>query len=91
MKLKNMIIDNEYNQAFPFDAEYTDWVNSIDYEYNESDNVPALTVNNKTNILLYKDNTEEYSPYGTVNSQFLVVHKFPKCYNVCIVINKEQL
>jgi hypothetical protein len=68
MKLKNMIIDNEYNDIFPADREFTDWVNCIDYEYNEADNVPALTVNNKTRIVLYKDNTEEYSPYATVNS-----------------------
>jgi len=68
MKLKNMIIDNEYNTAFPENQEFIDWVNCIDYEYNEADNVPALTVNNKTNIVLHKDNKEEYSPYSTVNS-----------------------
>lgn len=68
MKLKNMIIDTEYDNAFPFDREFTDWVNSIDYEYNEKDNVPALTVYNKVNIVLHKDNTEEYSPYATANS-----------------------
>jgi hypothetical protein len=68
MKLKNMIIDNEYDAAFPFEAEFTDWVNRIDYEYNEADNVPALTINNKVNIVLHKDNKEEYSPYSTVNS-----------------------
>ena len=68
MKLKNMIIDNEYNDAFPIDKEFTDWVNDIDYEYNEADNVPALIVDNRTNILLYKDNKEEYSPYSTCNS-----------------------
>ena len=67
MKLKNMIIE-EYEQAFPQDKEFTDWVNCIDYEYNESDNVPALTVDNRVNILLHKDNTEEYSPYSTCNS-----------------------
>jgi hypothetical protein len=65
MKLKNMIIDNEYNDIFPEDKEFTDWVNCIDYEYNESDNVPALTVTNKVS---FKYNTEEYSPYATVNS-----------------------
>ena len=64
MKLKNMIIE-EYEQAFPQDKEFTDWVNCIDYEYNESDNVPALMVNNKVS---FKYNTEEYSPYATVNS-----------------------
>jgi hypothetical protein len=65
MKLKNMIIDNEYNTAFPYEREFTDWVNSIDYEYNEADNVPALTITDKVSL---KYNTEEYSPYGTVNS-----------------------
>ena len=65
MKLKNMIIDNEYDNAFPFDKEFTDWVNNIDYEYNEADNVPALIVTNKVS---FKYNTEEYSPYATVNS-----------------------
>lgn len=68
MKLKNMIIDNEYNDAFPEEREFTDWVNCIDYEYNEKDNVPALSVDNRTNIVLHKDNTEEYSPFITVNS-----------------------
>ena len=68
MKLKNMIIDNEYDNAFPFDNEVTDWVNCVDYEYNEKDNVPALTVDNRVNIVLHKDDTEEYSPYLTSNS-----------------------
>ena len=63
-----MIIDNEYNDAFDSESEFTDWVNSIDYEYDEKDNVPALIVDNKTNIVLYQDNKEEYSPYITVNS-----------------------
>ena len=68
MKLKEMIINNEYNTTFPEDREFIDWVNCIDYEYNESDNVPALTVDNRTNIVWHKDNTEEYSPYATSNS-----------------------
>jgi hypothetical protein len=68
MKIKEQIIDSEYDKAFQFDREFTDWVNSIDYEYNEADNVPALTVYNKVNIVLHKDNTEEYSPYATSNS-----------------------
>jgi hypothetical protein len=67
MKLKNMIID-EYETAFPAEREFTDWVNCMEYEYNEADNVPALIVTNKTRIVLHKDNTEEYSPYSTVNS-----------------------
>lgn len=67
MKLKNMIIETEYDNAFPEDKEFTDWVNCIDYEYNEADNVPALTVDNHTNIVLHKDDTD-YSPYITINS-----------------------
>jgi hypothetical protein len=60
-----MIIDNEYNDVFPDNQEFTDWVNCIEYEYDEKDNVPALTVTDKTNLVL---TTEEYSPYSTVNS-----------------------
>jgi hypothetical protein len=60
MKLKNMIID-EYEQAFPFESEYTDWINCMEYEYSD----PKLVVTNRTNIVL---DTEDYSPYITVNS-----------------------
>jgi hypothetical protein len=56
MKLKNMIIESEYDNAFPADREFTDWVNCIDYEYNEADNVPALTTTNK---VLFKYNTKD--------------------------------
>ena len=52
MKLKNMIIDNEYNDAFDSDSEFTDWVNCMEYEYNEKDNVPALIVTDNTNIII---------------------------------------
>lgn len=68
MKLKNKIIESEYDAAFPENQEFIDWVNCVDYEYNEADNVPALTVDNRVNIVLHKNNKEEYSPYGTVNS-----------------------
>jgi hypothetical protein len=68
MKLKNMIIESEYDNAFPNDKEFTDWVNCIDYEYNEADNVPALIVTDRTKIVLHKDNIEEFSPHSTVNS-----------------------
>jgi hypothetical protein len=63
-----MIIESEYDNAFPENQEFIDWVNCVDYEYNEADNVPALTVNNKTTIVLHKNNKEEYSPYSTCNS-----------------------
>jgi hypothetical protein len=65
MKLKNMIID-EYEHSFPHEQEFTDWVNCMEYEYNEADNVPALKVTDRTNVLI--DKGEEYSPYGTLNS-----------------------
>jgi len=64
MKLKNLIIDNEYDEAFPFEAEYTDWINCMEYDYAE----PKLAVTNRTNIVLHRDNMEEYSPYSICNS-----------------------
>jgi hypothetical protein len=63
MKLKNMIID-EYEQAFPFESEYIDWINCMETEYSAA----KLVVTDRTNIVLHKDNMEEYSPYATVNS-----------------------
>jgi hypothetical protein len=61
-----MIIGAEYNDVFPNNQEFTDWINCVDYEYNEEDNVPpVLTVTDKVS---FKYNTEEYSPYATVNS-----------------------
>lgn len=66
MKLKETIIDNEYNDAFDCESEYTDWINCIEYEYTETGS--SLTVTTKTNIVLHKDNKEEFSPYSTVNS-----------------------
>lgn len=63
MKLKNMIID-EYEQAFPFESEYTDWITALENDLSAG----KLVVTNRTNIVLHKDNMEEYSPYATVNS-----------------------
>jgi len=63
MKLKDMII-SEYEQAFPFESEYIDWINCMETEYS----APKLVVTDRTNIVLHKDNMEEYSPYATVNS-----------------------
>jgi hypothetical protein len=64
MKLKNLIID-EYEAAFPFEAEYTDWISCMEYDYAE----PAkLVVTDQTNIVLHKDNREDYSPFVTINS-----------------------
>jgi uncharacterized protein (UPF0332 family) len=66
MKLKNMIID-EYEQAFPFEQEYNMWINSMERDYREECEYRAkLVVTNKT--VLHLDNTEDYSPYVTVNS-----------------------
>lgn len=66
MKLKHSIIDNEYDDAYPFDKEYTDWINSMEYDYSETSIPGKLMVNNKT--VLFLDNDEDYSPYATSNS-----------------------
>jgi hypothetical protein len=58
------IDNNDYEAAFPQELEYVDWINCMEYEYAE----PKLAVTNRTNIVLHKDDTEEYSPYATVNS-----------------------
>lgn len=70
MNFKDEIIDSEYDEAFYQDAEYTDWINCMEFDYSELGS--SLKVTAKTNIVLHKDNKEEYSPYGTVNSQILV-------------------
>ena len=66
MKLKNMIIDNEYNEVHPWEKEYTDWIACMEYDYVETLVPGKLAVTNKT--VLHLDNTEEYSPYATANS-----------------------
>jgi hypothetical protein len=63
MKLKNLIID-EYEAAFPYEQEYTDWIASMENDLAAG----KLVVTNQTNIVLHKDNSEEYSPYATLNS-----------------------
>jgi hypothetical protein len=66
MKLKNTIIDTEYNESFLWENEYTDWINCMEYDYSETDNVPGkLAITNKVSL---KYNTEDYSPFNTVNS-----------------------
>jgi len=65
MKLKNMIIE-EYEQAFPYEQEYNNWITSMEHDYREECEYRArLIVTGKTNIII--DN-EEYSPFITVNS-----------------------
>jgi hypothetical protein len=59
-----MIIDNEYENAFPYEKEYTDWISCLEMEMDYVE-PPKLVVTNQTRILLDSD---EYSPYSTVNS-----------------------
>jgi hypothetical protein len=68
MKLKNMIID-EYETAFPYEQEYNLWIAGMERDFQEELEYRAkLVVTDRTNIVLHKDNTESYSPFGTVNS-----------------------
>lgn len=55
----------EYEEAFPFESEYTDWISALESKYTEQ---PRLVVTNRTKVVLQKDNTEELSPFATVNS-----------------------
>ena len=59
-----MIIDQDYEAAFPAEREYTDWIMALENDLATG----KLVVTNRTRIVLHKNNTEEYSPYATVNS-----------------------
>jgi hypothetical protein len=58
------IIEDEYSEAFPYEQEYVDWINHMENSLAQG----KLVVTDKTNIVLYKNNTEEYSPFATINS-----------------------
>jgi predicted homoserine dehydrogenase-like protein len=58
MKLKNLIID-EYEQAFPYEQEYTDWIASMENDLAAG----KLVVTDQTKVLLQKDNIEERGYY----------------------------
>lgn len=57
----------EYETAFPEEAEYQAWIASIEQDYIDECNYQAkLAITNK--IKLYFDDGEELSPFSTVNS-----------------------
>jgi hypothetical protein len=59
----------EYEQAFPYEQEYESWIASMERDYREECQYRAsLAVTDKARVVLQKDNTEDYSPYITVNS-----------------------
>jgi hypothetical protein len=51
----------EYENMHPEDVEFAEWVESMETKI-------KLAVTKKTKIVLHKNNTEEYSPYITINS-----------------------
>jgi predicted homoserine dehydrogenase-like protein len=58
-------IDNDdYEAAFPQEQEYVDWINHMETALATG----KLVVTDRINIVLHQNNTEEYSPYSTVNS-----------------------
>ena len=63
------LLDEEYETAFPYEQEYDLWITSMERDFQEEVEYRAkLVVTDRTNIVLHKDNTESYSPFGTVNS-----------------------
>ena len=58
------IEDDYYSECFPWEEEYIDWINHMENALATG----KLVVDERTNVLLYKNNKEEYSPYATVNS-----------------------
>jgi len=66
MKLKELIIE-EYETAFPYEQEYNLWIASMERDFQDEVEYRAkLAVTNRT--VLHFHNSEEYSPYATVNS-----------------------
>ena len=59
MKLKESVINNEYDNAFPFDDEYVDWINHMENDIATG----KIILNEKSNIVI-----DDYSPYVTINS-----------------------
>jgi hypothetical protein len=48
---KEHIIDAEYEELFPFEQEYNEWVNSIEKDFQEEcEYLASLNVDNRTNI-----------------------------------------
>lgn len=67
-KIKQLL-DDEYDTAFPYEQEYDLWIAGMERDFQEEVEYRAkLAVTNRTNIVLHKDNSEEYSPFSTVNS-----------------------
>lgn len=63
------LLQEEYEQSFPYEQEYNLWISGLERDFQDEVEYRAkLVVTNRTNIVLHKDNTEEYSPYSTVNS-----------------------
>ena len=62
------IEDDYYSECFPWEEEYNDWIMKMENDLATG----KIVLDERSNIVLHKDNTEEYSPYATVNSQFLV-------------------
>jgi hypothetical protein len=59
-----MIINKEYELAFPVDQEYNLWINSIEQDYQqEAKHRAKLVVTNRTQFV-----DEDLSPFNTVNS-----------------------
>ena len=59
-----MIINEEYETAFPIDQEYDLWINGIEQDYaEEAEHRAKLVVTNRTQFV-----DEDLSPFNTVNS-----------------------
>ena len=59
-----MIINKEYELAFPADQEYNLWINSIEQDYQqEAEYCAKLVVTDRTQFV-----DEDLSPFNTMNS-----------------------
>lgn len=67
-KIKDLLIE-EYETTFPYEQEYEAWMAGVERDFqDEVEHRAKLVVTSRTNILLHKNNTEDLSPFATVNS-----------------------
>jgi len=61
----SMNIEQEWEEAFPFDQEYQMWMASIERDFREEIEHRGVVIKQQRDRVLFD---EEFSPFSTVNS-----------------------
>lgn len=65
-KTKDLLLE-EYEMAFPYEQEYQMWIASVERDFQE-ECCHLATITAPKNRSTFYYNSDEYSPYATVNS-----------------------